>query len=237
MGRPSNLDGAESFLYDHGSAVERARDLNAAFARGESVWTPPLLSIMSVVKNPIVVDFNGVLVNNSEPLVPNPKARSALEALRTVGTIAVVTVAGSHRAIRQELEADDLWYPEMILMTREVYTLVGNNGEDISTIDLAREREKEFKLRGGNGSVQEKQKILSRMDVAKRIAPIFMSALEVPILDDTVIATYDNPGMLGIYLETFDGAAHDASGDKSATTVRGVCLQKAVEMVMNHYQA
>lgn len=201
--------------------LETVKILNKKFCVGESPWKEKTLSDIKSLPNPIVLDFNGVLVNHHRPWVPNPKAENFLSSLVKLGTVFIVTNAYGDWDLRQQaLGKFGLWHEGMVMMTFQNHNLIRQTPKEHKQRIQA--IEDFIKLRNLSPANWDK-------DLGKRIAPLFMKTLDVPIIDDYSLATLNNPGMLGIKVQSFPLDPFDED--------QGLPLEKALEIVERHYKS
>ena len=199
--------------------LKTAGSLNDYFRGGGSVWEDDSLRLIRNLPRPIVIGFNGVLVNTRRPWVANPEARGAIEKLIKSGSVFVVTTAsGDWDLRRQALEDFGLWHPSMVLLTRENLT---------SRIDARKAAISDY-LSFSNQELTKAEQT-SMMVWEKHLAAVFKKPYLIPIIDDDAFNTSNNPGMLGIQVKTFGG------GNLSAEPLPS--LQDAAEMARKHYLA
>ncbi len=199
--------------------LKTAGSLNDYFRSGGSVWEDYSLGLIRNLPRPIVIDFNGVLVNTRRPWIANPQARGAIEKLVKGGSVLIVTNAsGDWDLRRQALEDFGLWHPSMVLLTRKNLS---------SRID-AREAAVSDYLSFSNQEFTKAEQTLILV-WEKHLAAVFKKPYFIPIIDDDKFNTSNNLGMLGIQVKTF--------GRENLSTDPLPSLQDAAEMVRKHYLA
>lgn len=95
------------------------RFLNKALKLGVPMYK--LVPYMQEFPRPIAVDYNNVIVNNSEPEELNPEAPSFLRALEEIGNVFIVTSHQNREAVQSCLEKYNLWSDNIVLMAFENY--------------------------------------------------------------------------------------------------------------------
>lgn len=168
--------------------------LNAAFAKGELIDVHK--EELRKIEKPILVDFNNVLVSNHDPFPLNPAAPDFLKELRELGTVIVVTTARNWNGVHDELVKYGLWDDGTLLIVNGNYVL--EYPADSYTPDEFGITQEELDALGERGAA-----------ASKRIGGVFGKDFDIPLIDDTPLATRDNPGIFGINVEKwFDENEH-----------------------------
>lgn len=177
---------------------------------------------------PIAVDFNNVIANNSAPLELNPDAPGFLQDLRQIGNIFIATSSPDWVDMQRFLKKHNLWSNDTVLMTKPTYAFIHPRSNDPGAVRLRREFLNMAHGLGWNYTEDD----LRRPD-SKVLAPIFAKPFLVPLIDDLKYETENNPGILGITVQTWEGEAQQAgfiNYNRNLPT-----LSDAVNLVRNHY--
>lgn len=170
--------------------IELATQLNNVFKKGDLLDQHK--EILHNIDKPILVDFNNVLVNNCSELKPNPHAKEFIAELEQLGQVIVVTTASNWDLVHSELVKFDLWTDKMILITKKNF-YIDYFQDDLDTADYYGINQKDLALL--------KQRVTSSAPAHKRIGEIFNKEFDIPLIDDTGMATEDNPHIHGIHVE------------------------------------
>lgn len=206
--------------------------VNSELSKGKSAYR--VLSLIRAFPQPIVVDFNNVIANNTDPLRLNPDAPEFLEELRKIGTVFIVTAAGSWTAVQEFLAENEVWSPVTVLLTKSNYRFMEEpeghqeHHERSILIEDFLKRAKKLGWNLNEGDLVER----------KRVAPIFGKSFLVPIIDDFYHTTHNNPGTLGIQVNYWEPNLTEDGRKWLDEQNRGTAtLKEAVEMVRNHYSS
>lgn len=212
------------------------KQLNTAFREGRRASELEVRKQLQQLEFPILVDFNNVLVNNKQPIIPNPDAPAFLEQLSKIGDVVVITTASSWERVWQILEEAG--------MTRQVILMVSgnyqNSGDRSSTQEVDYEAmdaylamieaqglseslrvklaadEKELERYQDIFKIEDSEEAKRQADLSvcrsqfegasanKRVAYLFGKAYVLPLLDDSQMATKNNPGIQGILVNRFE---------------------------------
>jgi hypothetical protein len=217
----------ESYSYkqEQRFPLETVNLLNKKFSKGESPWKEDTLRELRSLRNPIVLDFNRVLVNQRRPWVANPEAKIFLNDLVNLGTVLVITNNFGDWDLRhRSLKGLNLWHKGMILMTLENCSLTRQTAEEKER--RSKEIDTFMKLRNFPQSDWSYNK-------GKRVAPLFMKNYDIPIIDDDEDSVVlNNPGMLGIKVQDFT-----TDGKKLIHGIKGISLEEALRIVKKHYNS
>lgn len=201
--------------------------INSAFRRGNDAYD--VVDELRMLPRPIAVDFNNVIADSHSRLL-NPEAPAFLRALKEIGNVVIVTAAADWKYIHDFLVKHGLWTDNMVLMTSNTYEILHDSPTPKQIAVLA-EYTTQLKKRG----ITLELETLIQSPSAKRIAPLFCKSFDLPIIDDSSIATESNPGMLGITVQYWtDNTAEEGLYLGKANKKRRP-LQDAVEIVRNHY--
>lgn len=210
--------------------------LNEHFSLGGSVYEPEILQLMRTLPRPIVVDFNGVLFDNEEPLTPNPEASAALARLREMGTVVIATGARDWEGISTLLKTHQLWHDDMVLMCVDNYGYMHEQGGvrvEPETTELARKTFDEYITLAKERGIDYSRADFEWPPAYKRLAPVFQRSFPIPIIDDWAVATNDNPGMNGILVREFIDLTKE--GGYEADDEIDLTLTDTAERVWNYY--
>ncbi|MBU1033698.1 hypothetical protein KKI22_01980 [Patescibacteria group bacterium] len=209
-------------------------ELNELFKQGCDLVDAS--ELLRQLPNPILVDFNNVLVNNLIPFIPNPDALVPFQELKKIGTVIVLTTAGDWESVHELLQKFGYWSNDVILIASPSYKeLIQEFPFSQKVLRL----QKEFmnlakKHQLFNHSQMESAENLEsdyfwRCAVAdKRVAYAFMKPYLIPLIDDSKHATKRNPGILGINVTPWEGE-YSRLGDTTK-------LSDALEIVRKHYE-
>lgn len=187
--------------------LQRAASLNDAFRSGLPAYDADVLSAIRSLHRPIVVDFNGILADSSEPLIVNPQAMDFLSRIRKVGDVVIVTTSSGWDGIQSFLDQNGLWTDDLILMVKENWRFTqeyaGEDEED-NEYDVTYLRDEFVEYRKKIGRPVDAEGFDRNNALgAKHVAPIFNKPFDIPIIDDWNGATQDNPGMFGVLVKEF----------------------------------
>ncbi len=197
---------------------------------------------LQAIRNPILVDLNHVLANNSLPLVPNPEAAQFLSALRAIGTVLIVTSASDWKLVHQFLQDSQLWTKDLVLITSGNYqSTTGEYSGDWKKVKELQQQYEDLAQKHHLLTPEINDHLAKFPDLFwggaiadKRVAFAFMKPHLLPIIDDAAIATKYNPGMLGIRVNAWCSPDEIAKGRKPRTD--GKTLAEAAKIVRDHYQ-
>ncbi len=212
----TNPDNPQFGIQEQESFVELAKGLNKQFRQGASAWD--LVADIRAFPRPILVDVESTLVVLNTPgqyQAANLNARKVVQELRSIGNIFFVSNHPDFQTLEEELEANGLLYPDTILMARDNWSPQDNSGNYLPKAEGAIE-EYVFS-RYGIGAREDFLKPL------KRVAPLFRKHFDVPLIDDMVEFTDDNPGILGLRVKPIDRKEE------------GLDLMEAVEKIRQFY--
>ena len=94
-------------------------ELNELFKQGCDLVDAS--GLLRQLPNPILVDFNNVLINNEIPFIPNPDALAPFQELKKLGTVIVLTTADDWEAVHALLQKFGYWSNDIILITSPSY--------------------------------------------------------------------------------------------------------------------
>ena len=216
---------------------EIAKHLNVSFKQGRPAYE--LLPEIRAFPKPIVIDFNNVLANNDDPLIPNPHASAFLDKLNKVGNIFIVTTATSWDLVNKFLADQKMLKKDTVLMVADNYQFLasgseGYRDEEVTQANKLWDEYSAFAKVLSNPPAEGQIK-RSRSGTAlakKHLAPLFLKPFNVPIVDDAGMATYDNPGMLGIQVDKFMPVFYEDDPDYNYD---GSTLNSAAAIVEEHY--
>lgn len=205
-----------------------AQIVNGEFQHGVEAYA--ILPFIRALPRPICVDLNNVLLNNSYPLTVNPEAHRALNTLRSVGNVCIVTTWDAWHDAHDALQKFHLWHENIILMTYPTWQFMHelhNAQKDKLVNDYIR-------------FMSALEVDLSPEDFigapgSKHMAPLFKKPFQVPIIDDFIMATRYNPGMLGICVKIFE--PYDEFIERDNTNPVRVSLRDAADIVREHYSS
>lgn len=190
------------------------------------------LDTMRKFERPIAVDFNNVIANNGDPLQLNPDAPRFLDHLKGLGDVFIVTSAEGWYEVQQFFLDNNLWDPQMVLMTAETYcpvrTIHGTNfrRDTIGIVD-------EYL---GQNSLNPDQRYLFRQKGF--IAPYFSKRWDIPLIDDSRFNVgRGNIGIRGILVKPWFAESDDPMslyGNDERDSDR-VNLDQAVSIVRSHF--
>lgn len=201
-----------------------AQILNGEFQNGVEAYE--VIPFIRALPRPICVDLNNVLLNNSQPLTVNPEAHQALDTLRSVGNVCIVTTWDAWHDAHDALQAFHLWHEDIILMTYYTWQFIHelhNAQKDALVDDYIR-------------FMSTLEIDLSPKDflgASKYMAPLFKKPFPVPIIDDLMMVTSHNPGMLGICVKIFE--PNDKLIERDNINPVRVSLRDAADIVRDHY--
>ncbi len=212
---------------------ERRQLLNEAFQKGDSAFQH--IDLLRGIEFPILVDFNGVLVDNQDVPALNPEAPEFLEHLKQLGDVVIVTVGQDWQGIYnrlQELGIGD----DVILITKNNF-YCNNDHLDILELDhdidpsvfwnefaespaLSSEERELITRYNGNP--------VSMADAAssKRVGVLFNKPYRIPIVDDSSRPGDCNPGIDLLRVQEY-GHSHSGS---AVTLSFGDVIAKITEM-------
>lgn len=206
--------------------------LNQIFARNVPAWDRQTLKLLRSFPRPILVDFNNVLVSQREvPRQANPKAATFLDNLRQVGNVFISTAYWDFELIRHSLKRFSLWRDDLVVMHAHTWKFLSWDDEPKAQ-GLIREHMEIMQRAGRDYEFDE------YFGAFKPMAPLFGKPFDVPIVDDCPGVTEQNPGLLGICVEGFDGE-HDPILDDWYPRPPGVpryTPEEAVSKVQSHYE-
>ena len=179
--------------------ISIASRLNDRFKKDTCAYE--VLEDIRSFSRPIAVDFNNVLASNMDPIVINPEAPAFLAHLRKIGDVFIVTTAQDWQAVHKILRGGEAWSSGQVLMTlpnwRFITQFEDYNPKGVETrksyLDLARSIGWDIK-----------EQDLVTPPGYKPIAPIFAKPWAIPLVDDSGLATHNNPGVLGICVQSFE---------------------------------
>lgn len=224
----------ETSIYLGPKKIELERSvirINSTFEKGGTAID--VLDDIRKFPRPIAVDFNYVIANNRIPLLLNPEAPAFLRELRQIGNVFIATAAqdSDRDNIREFLLEQDLWTNDIVLMTRHAYKFITDREVGSIKAEYLRKR---FFARAKRLGWQYSEDDLNGTLATKVISPLFAKPFDVPLIDDFLSETKNNPGMLGIYVQAW-GRAETGISD-SAYEERHT-LAEAVNLVRNHYDS
>jgi len=215
--------------------------LNQAFKDGKSIVE--VSALLQQVHNPILVDFNGVLANGEEPVVSNPDALSALQELKKIGTVIILTTTNSWEQTHSLLENFGFWADDVVLITTPSYVCtaqVSETNPDPAMSQLRAEYTELAKQHLLFGQ-QQLEAVDQDLDIfwsaapsQKRVAFVFKRKHKIPLIDDNRQAVIGNPGILGIRFKPW--FAPGDVGSSNSDQHPGVGFAEALKIVREHYQ-
>lgn len=209
------------------SLEKTAAYINGRFRKGQPAHR--LKEEIRKFPQPIIVDFNGVLVDNLDPLEVNPLAASFIQELKDLGTIFLMTTAQDWDSVHSFLTGNSLWYPGMILMTQPNWSFLTDR--EPGSKEGQQMRDQFVSTSSGLGQPTTNEYLLAP-PAYKRVAPLFNKPWLVPLIDDSLIATKGNPGILGISVEEW---RPKFAGFNTEHYEGSNLLSAAVQQVRNHY--
>jgi len=209
--------------------VETTSLINEQLRKGGEIFE--VIDHIQSLPRPIVVDFNNVLANNSEPLVVNPAAKEFIDKLLSIGTVIIVTTARDWEPNRKFLADNGLWNDHMVLINRDPLADI-----TLSSFPLNPETEKlvgkQVSILKGLGKKVEPEEFKGA-SATKRISHVFGKSYNVPIVDDGYMAVIDNPGMFGVWVEKWNPEDSDRS---EVDGVKRYSLKDAAKIVEDYYK-
>ncbi len=169
--------------------ITLATQLNTAFKKEELI--DQYKKTLQSIDKPILVDFNNVLVNDDYELEPNPYAKEFITELEKVGQVIVITKAENWDFVNKKLVEFGLWTNKMVLITKENFYI---DNLDRSRYEISQE---DFVLL--------EQRVKNTAPEHKRVGETFGKDFDIPLIDDNVMATNNNPGIYGIHIEPWFG--------------------------------
>lgn len=166
----------------------------------------PAYEVLTEIRSyqkPIVVDFNNVLVSNLTPTVINPEASSFLAELRKIGDVFIVTTAEDWNSVYKILKNGNIWSSSQILMTIPNWRFITQHEE---WSPKGKELRKGYLELAKSQGRNIRERDLLKPPEYKTVAPVFNKSWEIPLIDDSDLATYKNPGMQGIHVRSFEPA-------------------------------
>ncbi len=211
---------------------EKIIRLNDLLLEGTPLYVPEVLQTLRAIPKPILVDLNGVLLNNLHPIQPNPAARGLLHLLGEFGQVIILTTSSDWKKIQELLLQHRLWTPQTIMINDQNFSFLGTYGSQ-EAVNIYREYIEMKRAQGVNVSFDALE---GSSTADKRVAPIFMRPFPIPLIDDSPAATTDrNPGIRGIRVVRFNGK--NESGLPETEKRNGdVSLGEAINAVRTHYE-
>lgn len=179
-----------------------AKQLNESFKNGLDIIDTT--ELLRKIEKPILIDFNNVLVNNSQPSIPNPSAIQPFNELEKIGNVVVLTTAGNWEKTHERLNEFHFWSNKTILIAAPNYVDVIDSGKKMSPehkklISQFQSIAKENNFFGQQGIIDSESEIFWKgAGVNKQVAFAFMKPHLIPLIDDFPQATNNNPGIYGI---------------------------------------
>lgn len=205
-----------------------ALELNRYFREGGIALN--VLDQLRKFPRPIMVDFNNVIANNESPLQLNPDAPKFLEDLREIGSVIIITHASYWTGLQGFMVANGIWHPGMVLMTWPTYEFLGNRDE---YTDENRKLREDFNQMASQAFGKEFDEFeLEAAASGKKVAMLFNKPWEIPIIDDTLTPTTNNPGMRGVQVQCWE------PNPTKSTVARNKSLPslpEATKTVRDHY--
>lgn len=219
--------------------------LNEAFKQGRSITE--VAELLQQIHNPILLDFNNVLVNNEQPITPNPDALAPFQELKKVGTVIVLTTATNWEEVQKLLQEFGYWSDDLILINSPSYAnLIDMCDEDLFDPETAKliteymalaQQHQLFSHPQMEGRDTESEFLWMGSAADKKVAFAFMKPYLIPLIDDLTCATTGNPGILGIQVTPWYAPSDSMfSPWLLAHPENQVKLSDALEVVKNHYK-
>lgn len=191
--------------------------LNEQFSQGGQALDH--MDILSQFPVPICIDFNNVLANNTNPLVPHPDAVDYLKQLRELGNIFIVTTANDHEMLQAFLKQNGMWSDDIVLMAQPSWYFMTSNAEGMYNMppqftEEIYERKDDLLAKatqarqvcidtlGKQGKTVDIYNFIGA-SARKLVAPLFGKNWPIPIIDDSRMATKNNPNMFGIPVQAW----------------------------------
>ncbi len=208
-------------------------ELNELFRQGCDLVDAS--ELLRQLPNPILVDFNNVLVNNEIPFIPNPDALAPFQELKKIGTVIVLTTADDWEAVYALLQKFGYWSDDVILIASPSYEeLMKKFPQSQKVLQLQREfvnlakQHQLFNHPQMEYAADPDSEYFWRCAVAdKRVAYAFMKPYLIPLIDDRRATTENNPGILGIKVTAWEGEYFRFEDPTK--------LSDALEVVRKHY--
>lgn len=240
---PTRLSRAQ----ERAATIENANCLNERFSRSAFAWNDEQLDLIRSLPNPILIDFNNVVVNTGRPWVPNPEAKKALRALTKTGTVFVMTDGERDWNLRQQaLENFGLWHPGMVL-------LVGDNtvirwqasamgpiegGKKGAAVEAAARDYLQFSQTFNR--VFNEDELLPKPFMGQTLAPLFKRPYDIPIITVRSLDQHDGAGMHVIPVRAFVGKndykIHFGSENLPEQTKENFSLAQATTQIVEYYK-
>lgn len=169
---------------------ELAIKLNVSFQSGDVLDKHN--EILQKIDKPILVDFNNVLVNNSNELELNPQAKEFITELDKIGQIIIITTATDWNLVHETLVKFGLWTDKMILLTKRNFFPEYGDESDIED-DCGAVMKDYF--------ISLKKRLVNGAPAYKNVGEVFGKDFDIPLIDDNFVATTDNPHIHGIHVE------------------------------------
>jgi hypothetical protein len=241
---------------------QRRNVLNALFKAGKNIYDPEVRRVLELTSFPIVVDFNGVLVNNKPyqrgpedmesqlPLKINPDAEAFLAGLEKLGEVFVVTTAKDRDAVGEMLRAINksdervVWLSPENYVPKDQFTEIQDPTSNMAkTVDgylkMIDDLEEEFgqgwseKFDLSQSKPEERRlKFALATPVNKSLAPAFKKPWRIPVIDDSGVPG-KSIGMLGIHVKTWP-CEEDPLADQDPKEETRIDLKEAIEALKTH---
>lgn len=206
-------------------------ELNELFRQGCDLVDAS--ELLRQLPNPILVDFNNVLVNNGDTIIPNPDALAPFQELKKIGTVIIITTSDSWEAVHALLQKFGYWSDDVILIASPSYEeLMKKFPQSQKVLRLQRDfmdlaKQHQLFNHPQMEYLDIESDYLWRGAVAdKKVAYTFMKPYLIPLIDNSRAATENNPGILGIKVTSWEGRYQF----EDPTT-----LSDALELVKKHY--
>lgn len=179
--------------------VAAANTLNAYFEAGGSVYHPNILSLIRDLPYPFIFDANGTIINDGKPhWEANPESYEALSIANEVGSIVIVTRAKDWTKRKEVLEELGLWRADMVMLNPRNY-IPDSNHQHLAEWAIDNYIQKSWSLG------QNIQTTASRINdrESKHVSHILAKSFYPVIIDNSPLATVNNPGMNGLQVRTY----------------------------------
>lgn len=211
-----------------------ADKLNRRFQENTPAYC--VLEDIRLFPRPILVDFNNVISNNSDPLRLNPESPNFLNVLRQIGNIFIVTSASGWKNVQGFMVESRIWHPDMVLMTSPIWEFITMDDKGNNAGETLRQ---DFLKRAKSLGWDCEKRDLYRPSGYKCVAPIFDKPWELPFIDNDGAVTNSNPGILGIRVKEWISDEDDFSEDYkewlNEENESKKSLREAADLVRDYY--